>query len=70
MWEGMDEGQSTKHDLTWVVQGMRNKSLYWVTDGSYNRKRAAEISGVGWVIFCKKNRQAFNVLVLGEVGIS
>jgi len=54
MWEGIDEGQSTKHDLTWVVHGMRNKSLYWVTDGSYNRKRAAEISGVGWVIFCQK----------------
>ena len=57
MWEGIDDSQSSKHDLTWVVHGMRNKSLKWVTDGSYDRKRAAEISGVGWVIFCTKTGQ-------------
>ena len=26
----------------------------WVTDGSYNKLRAADLSGVGWVIFCTK----------------
>ena len=52
MWEGIDENQPTKHELTWIVEGMRNRTLRWVTDGSYNRKIAEKISGVGWVIFC------------------
>jgi hypothetical protein len=25
-----------------------------MTDGSYSRKRAADLSGVGWIIFCKR----------------
>ncbi len=28
-------------------------SLIWVTVGSYDRKRASVISGVGWIIFCQ-----------------
>ena len=32
---------------------MKMGSLLWVTDGSYDRKRAAVISGVGWIIFCQ-----------------
>jgi len=51
MWEGMD---NNKKDMTWVVEGMKNKSLSWVTDGSYDRNKAAEVSGVGWVIFCNQ----------------
>ncbi len=31
---------------------MEMHSLIWVMDGSYNRKRAPTISGVGWIIFC------------------
>ncbi len=27
-------------------------SLTWTTDGSYNRKRAQDLSGIGWIIFC------------------
>ena len=54
MWEGIDDNQPTKHELTWIVEGMRNRTLSWVTDGSYNRKIAEKISGVGWVIFCTK----------------
>ena len=52
MWEGIEDSQRTKHDLTWLIQGMRTGSLTWVTDGSYDRKRAPVISGVGWIIFC------------------
>ncbi len=51
MWEGIDENQSTKHDLMWLVESMRTRTLSWVMDGSYNRKIAERISGVGWVIF-------------------
>jgi len=58
MWEGIDDNQPTKHDLTcWAVEGMKIKTLIWVTDGSYDKLRAADLSGVGWVIFCTKTRK-------------
>jgi hypothetical protein len=28
--------------------------MLWVTDGSYDRKKAIDLSGVGWIIFCTK----------------
>ena len=52
MWEGIEDDQSTKHDLTWIVDGMRADSLIWVTDGSYDKLRAPDLSGAGWIIFC------------------
>jgi hypothetical protein len=54
MWEGIDEDQATKEDVTWIAKGMRNNMLIWVADGSYDRKKAKELSGVGWIIFCTK----------------
>ena len=33
---------------------MKSNTLIWVTDGSYNQKRAADLYGVGWIIFCSK----------------
>ncbi len=53
MWERIEDGQATKSDLSRLVQGMRSDSLLWVTDGSYDRKRAPVLSGVGWIIFCQ-----------------
>ena len=52
MWEGIDVSQETRTNLTWMVEGMVNNTLIWVTDGSYDRNRATDLSGVGWVIFC------------------
>ena len=52
MWEGVEDIQATKHDLSWLIHGMETNSLNWVTDGSYDRKHASVISGVGWIIFC------------------
>ena len=52
MWEGIEDGQATKSDLSWLVQGMKSGSLLWVADGSYDRKGVPLISGVGWIIFC------------------
>ncbi len=54
MWEGIDEDHTTKDDVTWIAEGMRNNTLIWVTDGSYDRKNAKELSGAGWIIFCTK----------------
>jgi hypothetical protein len=54
MWEGNDETQPTKHDLTWLVEGMKSNTLVWVIDGSNDWKKAADLSRVGWIIFCSK----------------
>ncbi len=54
MWDDIDFTQDTTQDLKWVAEGMQNNTLVWTTDGSYNRKQAADLSGVGWIIFCKR----------------
>ena len=54
MWQGINNDQDTKSHMTWVAEGMTHNSLIWVTDGSYNRKKAQELSGVGWIIFCTR----------------
>jgi hypothetical protein len=33
---------------------MKSNTLIWVTDGSYDQKRAADSCGVDWIIFCNK----------------
>ena len=48
MWEEVKNSQATKHDLFWLIHGMEMNSFLWVTDGSYDGKRASVISGVGW----------------------
>ncbi len=54
MWDDIDFTQDTTQDLKWVAKGMQNNTLVWTTDGSYNRKWTADLSGVGWIIFCKR----------------
>jgi hypothetical protein len=54
MWESIDDSQHAKHNLSWLVEGMESNTLTWVTDGSYDMKRAADLCGVGWIIFCSK----------------
>ncbi len=57
MWEGINAAQTTKRDLTWLVKGMKSNTLVWVADGLYDQKRAADLSRVGWIIFCGKTGQ-------------
>jgi hypothetical protein len=54
MWEGIEAGKDLPYNMSWVVEGMANNSLVWVTGGSYNRKKAINLCGVGWIIFCTK----------------
>jgi hypothetical protein len=42
--------QDTTQDLRWVAKGMQTNTLVWKIDGSYNRKRAAVLSGMRWII--------------------
>jgi hypothetical protein len=54
MWDGINDSQETKRNLAWIADGMSSNSLIWTTDGSHDRKKAADLCGVGWVIFCTK----------------
>ncbi len=54
MWEGIEAGKGSPYDMLWVAEGMKNNTLLWVTDGSYDRKKAIDLSGVGWIIFGTK----------------
>ena len=52
MWEVIKPGKDTPADVSWIVNGLRNGALIWTTDGSYDRKKAVDLCGVGWMIFC------------------
>jgi hypothetical protein len=54
MWEGVEPGKDLPQDMLWVAEGLTNGSLIWVTDGSYDRKKAIDLCSVGWIIFCTK----------------
>ncbi len=54
MWEDIDDSQTTNTCASWIAEGLKAETLIWTTDGSHDRKRAANLSGVGWNIFCKK----------------
>ena len=52
MWEVMEPGKDTLADIQWIVDGLHNGSSIRATDGSYDRKKAVDFCGVGWMIFC------------------
>jgi hypothetical protein len=54
MWEGIEAGKDSPYNMSWVAEGMANNSLVWVTDGSYDRKKAINLCGVGWNFFVPK----------------
>jgi hypothetical protein len=56
IWEDIDFTQETTQDLKWVAKGMKNNTLVWTMDGSYDRKRAADLSAVGWITFFAKGQ--------------
>ena len=52
MWEVLEYGKDTPVDLQWLVDSLRNGTSVWATDGSYDRKRASDLCGVGWMVYC------------------
>jgi hypothetical protein len=53
MWDNIDPGAHSKDNLLWIGEGTTKGLLIWTTDGSYNRKKAVDLSGAGWIIFCR-----------------
>jgi hypothetical protein len=45
MWDNIDSGVHSKDNTLWIAEGMTKGSLIWTTNGSYNRKKAVDISG-------------------------
>ena len=59
MWESLHFDKEAKEDLTWLIDAMKNNTATWVTDGSYDQKRAPTVSGAGWLVFCTKTGRRF-----------
>jgi hypothetical protein len=53
MWDDIDSGAHSKVDVSWIAEGMTKRLLIWTSDGSYDRNKAVDLSGAGWIIFCK-----------------
>ena len=54
MWEHIeDEGQ----DIQWMVDALKNGTAVLVTDGSFDRKMAPNVSGAGWVFCCREAKK-------------
>ena len=57
MWESLGCGKGLTWEratstiridaMTWLVNEMKNNTIMWCTDGSYNRKHVPKISGAG-----------------------
>ena len=54
MWERLEY----EEDLGWLSEALTAGSLVCVTDGSYDRARARDISGAGWIIYCVRSRKS------------
>lgn len=52
MWDGIVLRGSFQH----VLSAVKESRACWVTDGSYDRKRAPSISSAGWIIFCPQTK--------------
>ena len=49
MWEQIEHDNT---DMTWLATALANGTVMAVTDGSYNKSAAPQISGAGWIIYC------------------
>ncbi len=47
MWESITRD---KYELGWIVHGIKDVTLIWVTDGFYDRKRVPTISDADWLV--------------------
>jgi len=54
MWDGVEEEDQ---DLQWLVDGLKSGTIIAVTDSSYDRQVAPNISGAGIVLCCTSARR-------------
>ncbi|MGB2419943.1 MAG: hypothetical protein ACPH9Z_07405, partial [Luminiphilus sp.] len=54
MWQNVGNDDNS---LDWLVAAIERGTTIWVTDGSYNKDIAPNISGAGWVIYCTETKK-------------
>ena len=54
MWEHVKDKES---NMSWARNAMINGTIIAVTDGSYDRERAKDVRGLGWILLCTASRQ-------------
>jgi hypothetical protein len=57
MWDNIDSKAHSKDNILLIAEGMTKGLLIWMTDVSYDRKKAGDLSRAGWIIFCKNTGQ-------------
>ena len=50
MWEDLRMTESPE----WVAECLQNRTLICVTDGSYDKQRAGDVSSAGWTMACRQ----------------
>ena len=50
-WESLHLDETSHKDLLWLIRVIKNDTAIWVTDGSYDWKRAPTISVAGWLVY-------------------
>ncbi len=70
MGEGMEAGKDSPDNISWIADGLKNSSLIWVMDGSYDRKKAKDLCGVGWIIICTNTGFCLTGTILGKIYLS
>jgi hypothetical protein len=53
MWGHVKDEDS---DMSWVRDAMVNGALLAMTDSLYDRGRAKDVSGLGWILLCTASR--------------
>jgi hypothetical protein len=66
MWQDITNPYKPKDDMQWVADGMTAGTLIWTTNGSYDRKQAVDLSGVGWIIICTATGQRLTGSVIAN----
>ncbi len=57
MWEHVKDEDS---NMSWARNTMVNGKLIAVTDGSFDRERAKDVSGSGWILLCTASQQTLH----------
>ncbi len=57
MWEHVKDEDS---DMSWACNVMVNGTLIAVTDGLFDRERAKDMSGLGWILLCTASQQTLH----------
>jgi hypothetical protein len=65
-WEDIGNSQATKVGTLWIAGGQKAGAPIWTMNKSYNRRQAADLLVVGWIIFLQKDVPSSDRIILGK----